>query len=232
MAEKKGEHSSESREDYLRCIYKAGGCTDYVPNKVLATELGVAVSSITEMLNRLQKEGYLEYKAYHGSKLTEKGKERGASLIREHRLWEVFLMEHLGYTWREAHEDAHKLEHIDSPRLVERLDAYLGHPKHCPHGSPIPGNEDEAESEKGEDLIPLAELKEGEEAMVARIREEGDLLDYLGRIGLKIDRKIKVEKKEEFEGPIHFLQEEKDGKTTLIAIAVKAADGVYVRRNP
>ncbi len=83
----------------------------------------------------------LVYKKYQGVTLTDFGKRTAANIIRKHRLWEVFLVEKLNFTWDEVHEVAEQLEHIKSPKLIDELDSFLGHPKRDPHGDPIPDKE-------------------------------------------------------------------------------------------
>lgn len=90
------------------------------------------------MLGKLSRDEIIHYEAYKGSRLTTVGTQTAISLVRGHRLWEVFLMRHLGYSWSEAHEDAELLEHVTIARLTARLDKFHNHPAYCPHGSIIP----------------------------------------------------------------------------------------------
>ena len=213
---------TSNKEDYLKVIYELGGETNSVTNKEIAEKMELAAPSVSEMLVRLQQEGLVEYKAYHGTKLTPLGLEYCIKIVRSHRLWEVFLMEHLNYTWREAHEDAHLLEHIAPDRMIDRLDAYLGYPKTCPHGAIIPrhGKLPVVES----DEKTLNTLEEGQEATVSRIIEDGNLLDYLASTGMQINEKITILHKGEYEGPISFIQGDK-----TISISYKAATQIYIR---
>lgn len=211
---------TSNKEDYLKTIYEEGGLEKSVPNKVISDKLGIAPASVSEMLSKLQKQGLIQYEAYKGSKLTEMGLSTCMEVVRSHRLWEVFLMRHLRYTWREAHEEAHLLEHIAPIRMVNRLDAFLNYPETCPHGSLIPKNGTIPENIE---LKKMSDLSEGDVATVIRMIEEGELLDYLERIGLQIGREITIFSKEEYEGAITFTQ---DGNT--IRISYKAASQVYV----
>lgn len=215
---------TSNKEDYLKTIYEEGGLEHFVANKVIAEKMGIAAPSVSEMLAKLHQEGLVEYKAYHGSKLTEKGYLSCINIVRSHRLWEVFLMEHLGYSWREAHEDAHLLEHIAPERMIDRLDAFLNFPKTCPHGAMIP--------HKGElphEVAPtelMSNLDVGKKAILARIAEDGKLLDYLDACKVQIGKPIQILSKGDYEGPITFIQEEK-----TITISYKAATQIYVRFN-
>jgi len=209
-----------SREDYLKAIYSLGGDVNFVSNKDLASKLEIAAASVSEMMLCLQKEGLVEYRPYHGTKLTDEGLKICNVVVKNHRLWEVFLMRHLGYSWAEAHEEAELLEHATTLRLVERLDKFLNYPTYCPHGSLIP--------REGENIdalsILLSDLEVDEEAIVEHLIEEKELLDYLENLGLLIGEKIKIINKEPYEGSISF----KQGKKKL-TLSYKAASQVYVR---
>lgn len=127
-----------SKEDYLKIIYQEGGEHRLVSNKTIAMKLSVSPASVTEMIGKLKQEALIEYVPYKGSMLTDKGKEWCMKIIRAHRIWEVFLTEYLGYTLKEAHEDANLLEHIASDRIIERLNEFLRRPSHSPNGKSIP----------------------------------------------------------------------------------------------
>ena len=214
---------NSSREDYLKIIYEEGGLKNPVSNKTIAKKLNIAAASVSEMLSKLQDSQLIEYTAYKGSILTEKGLNVCFNLVRSHRLWEVFLMNHLQYTWREAHEEAHLLEHIAPKRMIDRLDAFLNFPESCPHGEHIP-REGEKESEQPL-LVRLSDLSIDNSAKLSRIVEDGDLLDYAERNGVKIGENIRLTAKDEYEGPLSFSQ---GGKT--ITISHKAASQIFVKR--
>ena len=212
---------TSNKEDYLKAIYEEGGLEGFVSNKRIAEKMGIAAPSVSEMLSKLHQDGLIDYKAYHGARLTEKGLSYCLNVVRSHRLWEVFLMRHLGYTWREAHEDAHLLEHIAPERMIDRLDAFLNYPQTCPHGAQIPHKgeipHDAYRSQK------LSELEQGQTAVISRLREDGQLLDYLSECKVQIGKEIRILDKGAYEGPITFLQEEKE-----ITISYKAASQIYV----
>lgn len=214
---------TSNKEDYLKTIYDEGGYDTYVSNKVIAEKLGVAPPSVSEMLSKLQHDGLIEYRAYHGSKLTEKGLASCIGVVRSHELWEVFLIEHLGFTWWEAHEEAHRLEHVASKKLVDKLDEFLGHPQTCPHGSLIP-DEDNPVPNRVSHLSKMSDMDIGEEAVIAKMTEDRKLLDYLERSGIKLGKVIKIVSKDEYEGPIAFEQE-----GVPITISHKAATQIFVK---
>jgi DtxR family Mn-dependent transcriptional regulator len=213
---------TSNKEDYLKVIYESGGTEKAVPNKMIAKTLGVASASVSEMLTKLSQQGLIVYESYKGSRLTDAGLSACIDVVRSHELWEVFLIRHLGYTWREAHEDADLLEHAAPQRMIDRLDAFLKHPQTCPHGSLIPQNGQVPESEG---LNRLSDLSAGETALVCRVIEDGILLDYLERSGLRIHETIQLLSIDDYEGPVSFVM---DSRT--INISFKAATQIFVRR--
>ncbi|MGL5437904.1 MAG: metal-dependent transcriptional regulator [Lachnospiraceae bacterium] len=211
---------TSNQEDYLKTIYDEGGLETTVPNKIIAEKLGIAQASVSEMLSKLNQQGLITYEAYKGSRLTAAGLAACIDVVRSHRLWEVFLMRHLGYTWREAHEDAHLLEHIAPARMIDRLDDFLNNPQTCPHGSLIP---QKGKTPASVALHRLSDLSAGETAIICRVVEDGSLLDYLERSGLQIHKLIKVVLVDDYEGPVTFQQDNRE-----ICISFKAATQVFV----
>lgn len=127
-----------NREDYLKLILELGGDQQQISNKQIVSGLAISAASVSEMISKLVKEGLVKHTPYQGVQLTTAGLEKASSLIRRHRLWEVFLVEHLNYSWNEVHDDAEVLEHVTSDTLAHRLEIYLNHPEYCPHGGMIP----------------------------------------------------------------------------------------------
>lgn len=179
---------TRNKEDYLKIIYELGGQYNRVSNKSISEALGVSAPSVSEMINKLLKDGYIEYTLYRGVILTEVGLERAMEIKRRHLLWEVFLVEKLGYNWEDVHEEAEKLEHVTSPKLEEFLDRFLDYPKFCPHGSPIRNKE--------EDYLlaysPINTLGLEEEAVVRRFKDNKELLRFTKDINLEIGNFIQV----------------------------------------
>ena len=215
----------DSRDDYLKAIYEESieQADQIATNKALAARLEVTPSSISEMVGKLSEVGLIENIPYKGCKLTEAGLDECLKIVRSHMLWEVFLMEHLKFTWREAHEDAHLLEHATTDRILERLDEFLGRPQVCPHGSNIPRKV--LDNLEEDNSITLNNLEINSSAIINRIEEEGKLLDYLWNLELKIGKKIEVISKGDYEGPILLLQEGKE-----ISVSYKAAKQIYVKQ--
>lgn len=204
-----------NKEDYLKEIGKLGGGDNLVSNKQISDVLRISPASVSEMLSKLEKEGFIEYEPYRGIRLTQTGKQQSASLLRSHRLWEVFLLRHLGYSWSEVHEDAELLEHVTSPRLAQRLDDFLNHPDFCPHGSAIPHADGEIRTMP---LRKLSQMSVGENSIIRRVSEEKELLDYLQELGVKIGSAFTVRSIGPYEGPVAI---ELDGQQ--ISLSYKAA---------
>lgn len=175
-----------NREDYIKAIYELGGKENRIGTKDIAFALNVSPPSVSEMIKKLVKEGFLEYELYRGVKLTKKGSELAARIKKRHLLWEVFLVEKLAYAWEDVHEEAEVLEHITSPKLERHLDEYLGYPKHCPHGTPL---EDDTYTIE---VKSLDKVLLGESTSISRLKDQKDVLRFSESIGLNIGDKIKV----------------------------------------
>lgn len=209
-----------NKEDYLKEIYKLGGMEEQVSNKQIAESLQIAPASVTEMLGKLKREGLIHYEPYKGSRLTDAGMRIAITLVRGHRLWEVFLMRHLGYSWSEAHEDAELLEHITPLRLTARLDQFLNYPAYCPHGSAIPHPDGQVDLTP---LQPLNLLPIGQISHIRRVTEEKELLDYLQASGITIGSAVRIVEAGAYEGPLTL---DLEGKQ--VQISYKAACHIYV----
>lgn len=135
---------THSEENYLKAIFHLGKTrSEAVSTNAIADEMDTRPSSVTDMVKKLSEKGLLNYKKYQGVTLSKVGVKTALSVIRKHRIWEVFLVEKLNFSWDEVHEIAEQLEHIQSEELIDRLDAHLGYPKYDPHGDPIPNKEGE-----------------------------------------------------------------------------------------
>ncbi|NLC32300.1 MAG: metal-dependent transcriptional regulator [Clostridiales bacterium] len=178
-----------NKEDYLKALFQLSVEDELVSNKQIADALQIAPASVTEMLVKLKKDDLIFYEPYKGSRLTPRGMEFATRLVRGHRLWEVFLSRHLGYSWREAHEDAELLEHLTPPRLSARLDAYLNHPTHCPHGSAIPGLDGSIQRTP---LQSLDLMPPGSTSYIRRVKEDESLMDSLQEMGIAIGSPVEM----------------------------------------
>ncbi len=182
---------SYAEENYLKAILKLSGSPDgTVSTNAIAAQLDTSAASVTDMLKKLSDKELITYQRYKGASLTDDGQRIATTLVRKHRLWEVFLVQSLGMTWDEVHEIAEELEHIQSDRLIDRLDHFLGHPKFDPHGDPIPNAQGKYTLRA---QVPLSELKPGQEGIVIGVREdETSFLKHLNEKGLTLGKTIKV----------------------------------------
>src|SRR3982751_3861397 len=133
---------SSTVENYLKAIYQGqsslAGDQRLVPMGQVASALGVTPGTATTMVKALAESGLAEYEPYSGVRLSAAGEKLAGLVLRRHRLVELFLVQVMGMSWDEVHEEAEHLEHVVSERLIERIDAMLGRPTHDPHGDPIP----------------------------------------------------------------------------------------------
>jgi len=190
--------NSFTEENYLKAIFKLStSATDGVSTNALAQELGSRASSVTDMIKKLSDKKLVKYKKYKGASLTEQGRKIAISIIRNHRLWEVFLVEKLNFKWDEVHDLAEELEHVNSSELTERLDTFLEFPKYDPHGDPIPDKNGNVIKHKDE---TLADLKITEKGIVVGVKEHSkSYLNYLESLNLVLGVEIIVNDIVEFD---------------------------------
>jgi DtxR family Mn-dependent transcriptional regulator len=211
-------------EDYLKTIFMLEQEESPVSTSRIASAREVRPGSVTSMIQRLHKLNLLHYEKHRGVTLTDSGREIALEVIRHHRLVELYLIEALGFSWDEVHEQADILEHVISEKLEERMAAALNYPEFDPHGDPIPSKEGTIAETKNE---PLTALSAGTSAIVSRIPDDADsdLLRYLGELGLVPGNEIEVLDLAPFEGPLTVLIR---GETQVVGF--KVADSVLVER--
>jgi DtxR family Mn-dependent transcriptional regulator len=196
---------------------------------MLAERLNVASPSVTSMVKRLSQEDppLLRYERHRGVELTEAGRTLALRVIRRHRLVELFLCTVLSYTWDEVHEEAERLEHRVSPKLEERIAAYLEYPDLDPHGDPIPTRDGTIARHE---YATLSELAPGERGRVRRVnRDQPDLLRYLAGLGVAPSAEFVVTRKEPFGGPI-FIRVDGVAEHAEHALGVELCNAVLVER--
>ncbi|WP_458789154.1 metal-dependent transcriptional regulator [Adonisia turfae] len=184
--------TSSTVEDYVKGIYmlQQDSPTGEATVVRLAALLGVTKGSVTAMVRKLREAGLAKAERYGGITLTPKGRRLALDMIRRHRLIEVFLVDTLGFDWSEVHEEAERLEHALSAKVIDRLDAFLNHPQIDPHGDPIP--DARGKVEQG-DVVPLAGLARGDRAVIARIADQdAGFLDFAARHGLRPGARVEV----------------------------------------
>jgi DtxR family transcriptional regulator, Mn-dependent transcriptional regulator len=192
-------HFDESTEEYLEAMYRLEREGPGVTTSGLASELGVAPASVSGMLKKLAADGYVSHRARGEARLMPKGLEVAVRVIRRHRLAERLLTDVLGMPWDEVHAEACRLEHAISTRVEERLIAFLGDPKSCPHGHPIPPADGSDPPRLG---IPLAQLVPGQSGTVHDVTEISEILRYLADIGLRLGALVIVREKAPLGGPL------------------------------
>lgn len=175
-----------TEENYLKAIYKLSEPEGKpTTTNALSGALNTRAASVTDMIKRLSSKNWVLHTPYQGVSLTKEGRLIALSVIRKHRLWEVFLVDKLRFGWDEIHEIAEQLEHIQSPVLIDRLDAFLDFPAHDPHGDPIPGPEGEF---RGNVFKPLQEMLPGESGHLAAVSDQDPaLLQQLSAMGLSLN---------------------------------------------
>ena len=213
---------SSSVGDYIKAIWEVAGAGS-ASTKDVADKLSISSASVTNMFGRLQELALVEYKRYHGVSLTEEGRLEALRLVRRHRLIETFLLEHLGYTWEEVHEEAERLEHAVSDVFTERLAELLGQPAFDPHGDPIPTRGGYLAPD---DSRPLSKAEAGQRVSISRVsQEDASMLSYLWERGLVPGRSLEVKEVRAVDGVITV--EDKDGDTHILG--GPSADSILVR---
>lgn len=182
---------STAAEDYVKAIYHH---TEWQPEPVtpsqLATRLGLANSTVTEMVKKLAAAGLVHHRPYGAVELTPEGRRLAVRQVRRHRVVETWLVERHGYEWDEVHDEAEILEHALSDRLLESIAASLGDPERDPHGDPIPAADGTV---RRPDAVLLADAPAGHEGTVVRISDEDPaMLRFLADAGIALDARLTV----------------------------------------
>lgn len=191
---------TETVEDYLKAIFELTTRSEGASTSSLAERLGVAAPTVSAMLKRLAADDLLVRSGAHRVALTEHGTQHALAVVRRHRLLEEFLVRTLDVPWEDVHAEAEVLEHAVSDRLLERIDAFLGHPTHDPHGDPIPSSD-------GEHVelwtTPLSQAALGARFLVERVRDrDSEALRHLGELGVRPGVVLEVVEKDPFGGPL------------------------------
>lgn len=211
-------------ENYLKAIYHLSGAgKSPVSTNALADNMNNRAASVTDMIKRLSVKGVISYEKYHGVNISEDGKLAALKVIRKHRLWETFLVEKLGFNWDQVHDVAEQLEHIQSPLLIEKLDAFLGHPSVDPHGHPIPDANGKINEVK---QMPLSEFKTGKNGIVFSVRDgSATFLQYLSKIGIHIGASIKILERIEYDGSLEIVIDNK----VKVFISREASENLLIK---
>jgi DtxR family Mn-dependent transcriptional regulator len=182
---------SFTEENYLKVIHRLSEATsEDISTNAVAELMQTKAASVTDMLRKLADKGWVNYQKYQGVRLSPAGEKIALSIVRKHRLWEVFLVDKMGFNWDEVHEIAEQLEHIESDELVQKLDAYLGFPKTDPHGDPIPNKEG---------ILPelaylhLSDIKAGKNCILMGVAQDSAVfLQLLTKLNLSLGAKLAI----------------------------------------
>src|SRR5512134_3875488 len=173
-----------SIQDYLKTIYELTENGESASTNALAKKMNIRAPSVTGMVQKLAsaKPALVEYQKHQGVTLTEEGRKAALEVIRHHRLLEAWLVQTLGYSWDEVHEEAERLEHVISEDFERRIAAAMGHPDRDPHGEPIPTADLKMPSDES---LSLSALRPSQSATIKRVKaSDAELLRYLDGLGL------------------------------------------------
>lgn len=214
---------SRAEENYLKTIYHLEQVSkEGVSTNAIAEKLESKPSSVTDMVQKLADKGLLTYVKYKGTTLSLDGKRIAVGIVRKHRLWEVFLVEKLHFNWDEVHVIAEQLEHIQSEKLTNQLDAFLGFPKVDPHGDPIPDAQGNYSKTKKQLLSNVPLSSQG--ICVGVKNSESEFLRYLDKKNISIGSKIEVLNREEFDQSLYIKVDE-----TEFYISKAVSENIYVK---
>ena len=212
-----------SEENYLKAIYHLTIVSNSdVSTNSIAEMMETKASSVTDMLKKLAEKELVHYIKYQGVSLTKQGKLAAKMIVRKHRLWEVFLVDKLDFSWDEVHDIAEQLEHIKSEKLINKLDDFLGNPTEDPHGDPIPNAKGEIFKIEKQLLSELGVLQNG--ICVGVKDTSSDFLQYLDKQGISLGATIVVLSKESFDLSLKIKVKEQE-----IAISNKIASNLFVK---
>jgi DtxR family Mn-dependent transcriptional regulator len=212
-----------SEENYLKTIFHLTNLSDLeVSTNAIAEMMETKASSVTDMLKKLAEKDLVNYKKYQGVSLTEKGKMTAKMIVRKHRLWEVFLVDKLNFSWDEVHDIAEQLEHIKSEQLIDKLDDFLGSPTEDPHGDPIP----DAQGRMAKtDKQLLSELTVNQKGICVGVKDSSaEFLKYLDKQGIALGSKIEIISKETFDLSTKIKVDSKE-----LTISNKIASNLFVK---
>ena len=217
--------TTQQEENYLKAIYhitrkrKTGASTNAV-----ADALQTKASSVTDMIKKLADKGWVNYVKYQGVSLTQDGTKIALTILRKHRLWEVFLVDKLNFGWDEVHEVAEQLEHIKSKKLIDQLDEFLDFPKHDPHGDPIPDSKGNIEHLNDTMLI---DLKAHDSCLILGVKDSSTaFLQYLDQVGLNLGKVILVHSVEPYDHSMVISMNQQ----TPFTVSAQVAKNLYIKK--
>jgi DtxR family Mn-dependent transcriptional regulator len=212
-----------SEENYLKAIFHLTTVADAeISTNAIAEMMDTKASSVTDMLKKLAEKDLVNYKKYQGVSLTDKGRLSAKMIVRKHRLWEVFLVEKLHFSWDEVHDIAEQLEHIKSEQLINKLDDFLGNPTEDPHGDPIPNAKGQIISIEKQ---LLSELSENQIGICVGVKDSSsEFLKYLDKQEISLGSKMEIISKESFDMSLMIKVDSKE-----LTISNKIASNLFVK---
>ena len=215
---------SFTEENYIKALFQLtleDGSKKEAGTNELAQHLNLKPATVNDMLKKLKEKKLIHYERYGKSSLTKEGRKWAIDIVRKHRLWETFLFEKLGFSWDEVHEVAEQLEHIQSRKLIDRLDQFLNYPAIDTHGDSIP-------NAKGEIITlskkTLLEEEVGHQCKVVGVKDNSPtFLQYADRIGISLNQLVKVKAKQAYDDLIEI---EVNGKKS--SISPKFAENIII----
>lgn len=189
---------SLTEENYLKAIYKLIEQTQgTISTNAIAERMSTRAASVTDMLKKLAEKKLIHYEKYHGVTLTSKGEKIAVSVIRKHRLWEMFLVEKLSFGWDEVHDVAEQLEHIRSEKLINEIDKFLNFPKYDPHGDPIPDKNGKFSSSKS---VSMNLLGKNNKCIITGVIDHNPVfLRFLEENGLRLGTSLQIKEVNAFD---------------------------------
>lgn len=215
---------TQTEENYLKALFHLSeefSLKSEVGTNELANHLSLTAASVNDMLKKLKAKSLVDYQKYGKITLTAEGRKIAVSIVRKHRLWETFLFEKLDFSWDEVHDVAEQLEHIKSPKLIAKLDEFLGFPTHDPHGDVIPDIKGEFKEFHHRSLtdVPVASV-----CTILAVKDDGvDFLQYITNLGLKLHQKISIIAIHPFDNSIEIKIND-----SIKNISKKVADNIFV----
>lgn len=212
-----------SEENYLKVIYHLStGNSKGITTNAIANEMESKPSSVTDMVKKLAEKELVAYKKYQGVSLTEKGRQHAVMIVRKHRLWEVFLVEKLDFSWDEVHDVAEQLEHIKSEKLIDKLDEFLDFPTEDPHGDPIPDRNGKiAKMEKQ----LLSETSLNTKVICVGVKDSSSsFLQYLDKQQIALGSAIEIVSREHFDQSLSLKVNDKS-----LSVSNKIAANLFVK---
>jgi len=188
---------SQTKENYLKALFSISRKKNTISVTELAEMMEVSKPTANSMVKKMKDKGWLDYEKYKPLKLTSKGQKVAALIVRKHRLAEMFLAKIMDFGWEEVHAIAEEMEHLQSPKLFDRMDEILGFPTEDPHGSPIP---DKTGKIVNPSYLNLTSLKEGDSAKICGLTNSSkELLLFLNKKSISLGTKLKILEIEKFD---------------------------------